>query len=286
MEWWLAGLAAAGLIFLLLRRGGLARAGLARLRPADAPAAPERDIADARARIGTVMNGHNVTQISVAELCDMLGLPRPDVGPLKEARSRQLGVLLDGIDVGFEPDPRYGAPAPAGGGRVMLFRAEAGAPVESGSALYVAARALAEAAALAAGDTPDRASYVAVSGALKRMDGLGTPERMRLLAALGALFADPPPRPAVEARLAGLPQEARGQVGRAVAAIVAAEAQAASAHARFLDRLCQAFDLPAAGRLRAIGVAGGPQAPVTVVPPPGPLPPTQEGPDAPVRRSA
>lgn len=268
MGWWLAGLACAGLILFLLRHFRPVRTALAFPGfPAAASGAvePVHDITEARARLNAVMSGRKVTQISVVELCDILGLPRPEVGPLKDARTRQLGALLDQLDVGFEPDPRYGAIVPSGGGRVMLFGAAAGAPVEAPSPLYVAARAVAEAAAVAVGDAPDRAAYGAVSGALKRMDGLGTHERMRLLAGLGALFADPPGPPVVEARLAGLPQEARSRVNHAVAAIVAAEAEAASAHARFLDRLCRALDLPAAGRLRALG--GRDESPLRAVAP-------------------
>ncbi|QRG04464.1 TerB N-terminal domain-containing protein [Xanthobacter dioxanivorans] len=115
-------------------------------------AGPDRNavVGAMRDRLGVMLNGHKVAQLGVAELFDILALPVPGHGVLGSAQRSQISTLLDLLDIGFEPDPRYGSGAPVGEGRVLLFRAEGGAPVEWEKPAYRSAKCMCEVVVLAA----------------------------------------------------------------------------------------------------------------------------------------
>jgi len=237
-------------------------------------AGPDRNavVGAMRDRLGVMLNGHKVAQLGVAELFDILALPVPGHGVLGSAQRSQVSTLLDLLDIGFEPDPRYGSGAPVGEGRVLLFRAEGGAPVEWEKPAYRSAKCMCEVVVLAApaGGPPAGEAYAAVSAELRHVSGLDTAERMRLLVYLGFLFADAPRWAAARSKLSSLPENLRLQVARAATGALLPNGQASVAGEMLIGQIHAALHLP-------VGASADPYAGVTAAEDPAPNGSTMAG---------
>ena len=107
-------------------------------------------IKDMRQRLSALFDGQAAPSPTVLDLLDILTIERPPAGRMPLAVATAMGSMLDRLDIGFEPDRRYGPTGPALDGRVVLFQAPAGAPVDGDRSAYQAARTMVEINALAA----------------------------------------------------------------------------------------------------------------------------------------
>jgi len=208
--------------------------------------------------------------VIAAALLPLLGVEAPAAGAkIPAATVKPLAAMLDLLDIGFEPDRRYGpAAALCGTTRLMLFNALGGGKVDPDTGAYGTARVMIEVATLAA--TADgevvAAELQSISDDIATIGGLGSLERERLLALAKALLHDPPKRKETMARLASLPQAARQQVIRAAAAAVLADGRILPAEVRFLEGLHSVLGLPQQDVYSLLHRGGGADpGPVTVL---------------------
>lgn len=207
-----------------------------------------------RARVETFFAGQVAASVPLADLFGLAELPLPCAGRVPQGVMAQLCQILDRLDVGFEPDRRYGGPLLDADARVWTFRASDGAPVDPGRAAYLQFRGLIEINCLAAASdgTIAREEIEAVLVSLRTATTLSAAERARLIAYALSLQLDPPKQQAVLKRLAGRPLVEREACSRAALAAVMADGYAAPAEVTFLERLHKALSLPVEGIYTAI----------------------------------
>jgi hypothetical protein len=187
-----------------------------------------------------------VTIIALADLTALLGVATPETDRLAPAAGRQLGAMLDRLDVGYEPDRRYGPLSPAADGQVALFRAKSGAPIDPDRPVHIAARTLVEVSVLAtlSDGVVAPAEIKAIGDELEAIAGLNAEERLRLFALALVLLKDPPKQQAAMTRLAKLSGSERKLVTQSAISAVLADGRVTAEEIRFLERLHKAMGLP------------------------------------------
>jgi hypothetical protein len=187
------------------------------------------------------------TPPSAADVLRLLDMEAPPPGskvPL--ATQRQMCTMLDLLDIGFEPDRRYGASSALGAEtKLVLFQSEGGGKVEPDAPAYVAARTMAEIAALAAvsDGMVVPVELEAICRDLASLPGLGEVERQRLAAHAEALLDDPPKRKEAINRLAVLPQQVRQRIMHSAVGAILADGRVLPAEVRFLEGLHKTLGL-------------------------------------------
>jgi tellurite resistance protein len=221
---------------------------------------------------------HRLDQLAASELAttaaDLLTLLDLEVpaggGKVPATAARPMAAMLDLLDIGFEPDRRYGAVAPlVGESKLVLFSSAGGGKVNRDSPAYCAARTMGEIGALAA--TSDGkvvpAELDAIHEDILSFPELEEVERKRVMALATALLMDPPKRKETIRRLAALPERPRRQILRAAAAAILADGRILPAEVRFLEALHKALGLPQQGAYSLLHRGGAvDQGPVTVAP--------------------
>lgn len=233
----------------------------------------------ARARLDALLGAEGLATTTPLALAAALDIPAPADGPGQQFVTR-LALMLDHLDVGLEPDRRYGGAPPRLDGVIVAFRAPGGAPIAAGHTAFDAARVGLEIGLLAAAaDGEVSAGELAVLfAAARRAPGLAAHERRRLEAFLHGQAAEPPRLQAAVKRAAGLDAEGRAAIAEAALGAVVADGHADADEVRFLERLHRSLHLPA-GQVHAAlhQRAAARQAPVIVaaedLPPDLPLPP-------------
>lgn len=187
---------------------------------------------------------------------------------LPAATVRQMGLAFDALDLGFEPDRRYG---PAGAlrtdGRIALFPASLGGAVDADRGAYAAARGMVEVAMLAAvsDGTVASSEMDVVERRLRSTPDLTQEEIARLLACGSALAADPPKVRAALKKLADVAPESRGALAASAVEAVLADGRVLPDEVRFLEALHAALGLPASALYSALHRSGEDVGPVEVV---------------------
>lgn len=187
------------------------------------------------------------TPPSAADVLRLLDMEPPPGAKVPLATQRQLGTMLDLLDIGFEPDRRYGASSALGAEtKLVLFESEGGGKVEPDAPAYVAARTMAEIAALAAvsDGMVVPVELEAICRDLASLPGLGAVERQRLAAHAEALLDDPPKRKEAINRLAALPQQVRQRIMHSAVGAILADGRVLPAEVRFLEGLHKTLNLP------------------------------------------
>ncbi|WP_162528561.1 TerB N-terminal domain-containing protein [Novosphingobium sp. BW1] len=199
---------------------------------------------------------------------------------------RQMGVALDALDLGFEPDRRYGPAATLrADARIALFDASLGGPVDSDRSAYAAARVMVEVATLAAvsDGTVVSSEMDAIERRLRATSDLKEEEVVRLLACAKALAADPPKVRAALKKLADVAPESRAALAASAVEAVLADGRVIPDEVRFLEELHVALGLPASALYSALHRSGEDVGPVEVLPAtaehlvPLPIEPTPSG---------
>jgi uncharacterized membrane protein YebE (DUF533 family) len=183
------------------------------------------------------------TTLTSAELFAQVGLEPTAESALPAAAARQLAGMLDAVDIGFEPDKRYGVCGPIGPEtHICIFKAEGGGPVSPEAEHYVSARALTEIAALAA--TADGVvvplEVEAIRQDLESLQ-LSETERARLLAHAEAFLRNPPKARAAIKRLVALSEDRRRRICQSAISAVLADGHVLPSEVRFLEGLYKAL---------------------------------------------
>jgi hypothetical protein len=201
---------------------------------------------EARQAIETLFEGRALTAVRTAVLLQVLGIELSAGAKVNTAKANQIGAFLDRIDVGHEPDRRYGPGGPVVDGRILLFRAVNGAPVDSEAPAYKAARTMIEISAMAAHADGEVAEveFAAIRADLKSAIGLSDVERARLLAYASILLKDGPRQQSALGRLAGLPDAEKRQAAKSAVAAVLADGHASPTEVKFLEKLYKTLGFP------------------------------------------
>lgn len=187
---------------------------------------------------------------------------------LPAAAVRQMGLALDALDLGFEPDRRYGpATALRTDARIALFPASLGGAVDPDGGAYAAARGMVEVAMLAAvsDGTVASSEMDAIERRLRSTPELKDEEITRLLACGSALAADPPKVRAALKKLADVAPESRATLAASAVEAVLADGRVLPDEVRFLEALHAALGLPASALYSALHRSGEDVGPVEVV---------------------
>lgn len=197
-------------------------------------------------RVDDLFGDHRIAGVKVARLAQALGMEIPPKGKLGAGLCNQVGALMDKLDVGFEPDRRYGSRGLEADGYILLFKAKDGAPVDGESSAYAAARAMVEVAALAAvsDGKVEPSEFESIKADIRSFPGVGGVERGRLMAYASTLLRDPAAQQSAIKKLANIGADARASAVRAATSAVLADGHAAPDEVKFLERLYKALGYP------------------------------------------
>ncbi len=201
-----------------------------------------------RARILPLFNGAAIASVSTRTLFASAEIEVPAAGKRPPAAAlAELQERFDLMGFGIEPDRRYGGDALSLDGPVIVFQAEAGAPIDAAAPRYLRARAVIEIAMLAAaadgGVTP--LEFEAVLADARGLPDLSAAELARLQAFAWTLRDKAQNGPALK-RAATLPLDARQDIARAAIVAVLADGQPTRNEVAFLERLHKTLGLPEA----------------------------------------
>lgn len=233
------------------------------LRPSRPSLARCRDALRASGGVGAP------SAISAVDLARVLDLEvGEDSDRLSTGLVRQMGVALDALDLGCEPDRRYGpATALRRDASLSLFEAPGGGAVDPDRPAYLAARGMVEVAMLAAasdGEVAD-SEIDAIERRLRSMPDLQPHEVTRLLACGRALAADPPKVRAALKKLADVPPASKAAFVASAIEAVLADGRVLPDEVRFLEALHAALGLPLNALYSALHRAGEDHGPVEVL---------------------
>jgi tellurite resistance protein len=213
----------------------------------------------ARARVLDLLGDEAVIVTPAPRVLDTLGLEHIDGLQL-------LGPVLDYLDIGFEPDRRYGGLAALDGDYIAIYRAD-DHRLPHDLDEFKAARTLVEIAMLAAtaDGVVDPTEIDVVNEEIRALPDLTDAERLRLLAYVLALAKAPPKPQRVFNRAGKLDATKRDALVHAATAAVLADGRVAPEEVKYLERLYKALGLPAEAVYAALHRgAGGNDEPVTV----------------------
>lgn len=191
------------------------------------------------------MGDRPVLALPVREMGALIGLGDL-TGKVGIAVQRQFGVVLDRLDIAFEPDRRYGDAALNADGQLVLYRGERGSPVEGDRPAYLAGRMGVEVSALAAASDGEvvMAEVEQIEAEILGAPDLTPAERRRLSAYAFWLVSDTPRQQAAMTRMGKVGLPMRSSVARTAVAAVLADGQVLPAEIRFLEKLYKALGLP------------------------------------------
>ncbi len=224
-------------------RDGLEAAML--LPPAIRGAAASGVLGAASTRLDALLGPTGMALTTPRALAEALGVQVGQDAPGQQLVTR-LSLMLDHLDVGLEPDRRYGGPATGADAKVVAFHAPGGAPVAAGHSAFDAARLALEIAVLAAaadGDVTPTELETLVAEA-RKAPRLEPHERLRLEAFVQSLAGEPPRIQAALKRAGALPADRRAAIAGAAVGAVLADGQATADEVRFLERLHRTLQLP------------------------------------------
>ncbi|WP_336618917.1 TerB N-terminal domain-containing protein [Mesorhizobium sp. WSM4962] len=197
-------------------------------------------------RVDDLFGDHRIAGVKVTRLAQALGMEIPPKGKLGAVLCNQIGALMDKLDVGFEPDRRYGSRGLEADGYILLFKAKEGAPVDGEFSAYAAARAMVEVAALAAvsDGKVEPSEFESIKADIRSFPGVGGVERGRLMAYASTLLRDPAAQQSAIKKLGSIGADARASAVRSATSAVLADGHAAPDEVKFLERLYKALGYP------------------------------------------
>lgn len=227
-------------------------------------------LASCRERLEKLVSGGTRGVIAAIELARLLDLDVDKAADkLPTAVVRQIGMALDALQHGLEPDRRYGpAPTPRADTPMAVFPAHGGGAVEHERQAYADARTAMEVAVLAAASDGEvvAAELEAVERRLRSTPNLAEHEIARLVASGRALAADPPKVRAAMKRLADAPATARASIATAAVEAVLADGMVQPGEVKFLETLHATLNLPASALYAALHRGAEDVGPILVEP--------------------
>lgn len=198
--------------------------------------------------LGTASERTGFAEVGIPEIMAKLGFP--DAGKADDRRAlhlKRLPELFDAAGFGFEPDKRFGpAPSLSEDLKLCVFPAERGGAVNANRPEYLAARTMAEIAALAAraDDLVVDAEIESITSDLTSFPEISDLDRSRLRAHALALLANPSKLKAATKRLCELPEKQRHAALTSAVRAVLADQRITPSEVRFLEGLYKALGLP------------------------------------------
>ncbi len=197
-------------------------------------------------KIEDLFEGRNIAGVECSRLMKALGLSTDTGKKLPAGLCNQIGSFLDKLDVGFEPDRRYGSRNLEADSYVLLFKAAGGAPVNGDAPAFASGRAVVEVAALAAcADGKVEASeFESIKADIRSLPGLSGMERGRLMVYVSTLLKDVSAQRAALQKVRHVGQGARESVVRSAMSAILADGHAGPDEVKFLERLYKTLGLP------------------------------------------
>ena len=196
--------------------------------------------------LAEVFGQRDTAALTVRRLTEIAGFELPKKGKVSSAVTHEIGQILDRIDIGIEPDARYGGGAPPSeGDQVLIFRTPRGGPIDASRPEYRAVRAQVEVAALAAAADGEAGNedFQTVMLLVRGTPGLSRVEQVRLFAYSVTLFKSPLKQARVMKRLADRTEAERRSIAKAAAMVIGAKGQPGPDEVKFLERLHKALGL-------------------------------------------
>ncbi|MCG8273845.1 TerB N-terminal domain-containing protein [Aquamicrobium sp. NLF2-7] len=232
-------------------------------------------------KIEQIFGDRKVAGVRVTQLAKALSLDVEPSGKLPSGLCNQIGAFLDRIDIGMEPDRRYGSRNLEADGYVLLFRAPGGAKVDGDAPAYVAAKAMVDVAVLAAAadGNIEAPEYESIKTEIRAMPDLGGIERARLIAYASTLLKDVPGQQGALNKMKKLARPVKEAVVRSATAAILADGHAGPDEVKFLERLYRTLGFPIEGVYATlhrgsvvidepVAVAAEQRAPGVRIPPP------------------
>lgn len=200
-------------------------------------------------RIDHLFGDRKIADLRVAQLTSALSLDVQHGKKIPSGLCNQIGAFLERIDIGMEPDRRYGSRNLEADGYVLLFKAPGGAKVDGDALAYVAARAMVDVGVLAAAadGVIEAREYESIKTEIRGMPGLDGIERARLIAYASNLLKDAPGQQGALSKMKTLSQPAKEAVVRSATAAILADGHAGPDEVKFLERLYRTLGFPADG---------------------------------------
>ena len=198
------------------------------------------------ARLENLFGGKNVAGMRVTQLAKALSLDVGAAGKIPAGMCNQIGAFLDRLDIGFEPDRRYGSRNLQVEGYVLLFKASGGAKVDGDTPAFVAARAMIDVAVLAANADGkiEPGEFESIKADIRAVPNLGGVEKARLMAYASILLEDTPGHQAANQKLKSLGHAEKQAVVRSATAAILSDGHVTPAEVKFLERLYRTLGLP------------------------------------------
>jgi tellurite resistance protein len=196
--------------------------------------------------LAEVFGQRDTAALTMRRLMEIAGFEPPNKGKISKAVTEEIGRILDRIDVGIEPDVRYGGGAPTSeGDQVLIFRASRGGPIDAARPEYRAMRAQVEVAALAAAADGEAGNedFQTIMSLVRGTPGLSRIEQVRLFAYSVTLFKSPLKQARVMKRLADCTETERQSIAKAAALVIGAKGQPGPDEVKFLERLHKTLGL-------------------------------------------
>lgn len=201
-----------------------------------------QDVKHALARLLT----QNIAQVSLMELLKLTSLPADPDKKISSAIAARLSDALASLDVGMEPDVRFGGRLPAPSTAVTIFKAPGGAKIDPARAELPAARVLVEVAVLAASveGNDERAGLRSVLGDVENLPNLMPTERLRLFAYVYHLSRQEDGRVSGWQRLAARPVDERERIAQVAVGALTADGRIEATEIKFAEKLYSALGIP------------------------------------------
>jgi uncharacterized membrane protein YhaH (DUF805 family) len=187
-------------------------------------------------------------EVGIPEIMAKLGFPDAEKADERRAlHLKRLPELFDAAGFGFEPDKRFGPSASLSEDlKLCVFPAERGGAINAIRPEYLAARTMAEIAALAAraDDLVVDAEIESITSDLVSFPEISDLDRSRLRAHAMALLANPSKLKAATKRLCELPEKQRQAALASAVRAVLADQRITPSEVRFLEGLYRALGLP------------------------------------------
>lgn len=181
-------------------------------------------------------------QISGAESCLVSGAELlafwPLANPAKPNRTEIIGFaqLLQKLDFGIEPDPRFEGPVLTPKNKVVIFRLKWPSPQAATPEYAAAALLLRLAASIAVSDQVAREEEELLQRHLEKSLNLTPPEKTRMAAHLHWLLSDPPGMTGLKKRIEQLGAEQRSQIADFLVAVAGADGKISKAEVTALSK--------------------------------------------------
>lgn len=202
---------------------------------------------DIVAKVESLLAEKPLALVQTSSLLDLLQIKPPETGRLSAATCNQVGMFLDKLNIGLEPDRRFSGRSLSLDGYTVLFRTTEGAEIAADAPAYQSARSMVEIAALAAVSDGhvDPTEYESIKADIRSLPGMGSAEKNRLVAYATALLKDVPGQQSALNKLKTLDTGAKSLVLQSATAAVLADGRTTPEEVRFLERLHKSLGHPA-----------------------------------------